>query len=89
MWPQILADVLDKPVHRLDDPGFANSLGTAISAFDRLGVASAADLADRVAVRSVHEPDRGERQRYDDLAGVFADAFGRTKPLSHRLTLRR
>jgi xylulokinase len=88
LWSQIMADVLDKPIHQLADPGFANSLGTAIFAFDRLGTVAADDLVAKIEVRAVREPDPAHRARYDDLAETFADAFKRTRPLSHRLTSR-
>ncbi|MBX3314736.1 MAG: FGGY-family carbohydrate kinase [Actinobacteria bacterium] len=88
LWSQIMADVLDKPVHQLASPGFANSLGTAIFAFDRLGMVDADDLAARVQVRAVREPDPSTRTRYDDLAATFTEAFKRTRPISRRLTRR-
>jgi xylulokinase len=83
LWSQIMADVLGKPVHQLASAGYANSVGTARFGFHHLGVASATDH--RPAVRAVYEPDPAQRGRYDELAGVFADAFGRTRPLDRRL----
>lgn len=84
-WAQVLADVLARPVHRMADGGFANSLGTAIFGFDHLGIASADDLADGLPVADVSEPDPAHRSRYDDLHGAFEDAYRRTRPLMHRL----
>lgn len=86
LWSAVMADVLGKPVHQLAGAGYMNSIGTALFGFHYLGVASATDH--RPAVRSVHEPDPARRARYDDLAGVFADAFRRTRPLVHRLARR-
>ena len=80
-----MADVLDKPVHQLADAGFANSLGTAMFAFERIGEIDATDVSKRVEVNHVYEPDPATRARYDDLAGIFADAFKRTRPILHRL----
>jgi xylulokinase len=37
LWSQIMADVLELPVHRLADPRHANSLGTGLLALERLG----------------------------------------------------
>lgn len=84
-WAQVLADVLDRPVHRLADGGYANSLGTAMYGFHHLDIASAEDLAGRLPVADVAEPDPTQRARYDDLAGAFTDAYRRTRPLMHRL----
>ena len=89
LWGGILADVLDRRVERLDRAGYANSLGTAFFAFDRLGVTAAGDLADALPIASVHEPDPGKRGLYEDLAGTFRLAFKRTRPVSHRLVGRR
>ncbi|HMK62628.1 MAG TPA: hypothetical protein VK386_03325, partial [Acidimicrobiales bacterium] len=56
--------------------------------FERLGVAAASDLSDRLHISAVYEPDPVQRARYDDLAEIFADAFKRTRPLAHRLARR-
>ena len=87
-WARVLADVLDRPVRRVAEGGFANSLGTAMFGFDRLGIVAAADLADRLPIADVAEPRPSERARYDELAGAFDDAFRRTRPLMHRLRRR-
>jgi xylulokinase len=80
-----MADVLGKPVHQMTDAGFANSIGTAVFGFDRLGVVAASYLTDRVRINRVYEPNPANRTLYDNLAGIFADTFKRTRPLSHRL----
>jgi xylulokinase len=85
LWSSVMADVLGKPVHQLADAGFANSFGTAVFGFDRLGIAAASDLTDRVRIERVYEPDSAKQTLYDNLAGIFADTFKRTRPLSHRL----
>lgn len=88
LWASVMADVLGKPVHRLADAGYANSIGTAIFGFDRLGIAAASELTDHLRMDGVFEPDRAHRARYDELAETFVDAFKRTRPLSRRLTRR-
>jgi xylulokinase len=84
-WAQVLADVLNRPVHRVADGGYANSFGTAMFGFEHLGIASADDLADRLPIAEVSEPDPARRTCYDDLYGAFDDAFKRTRPLMHKL----
>ena len=86
LWSALMADVLGKPVHQMTDPAFANSLGTAVFGFDRLGLAAAADHRPRI--NAVYEPNPAQRARYDDLAEIFADAFKRTRPLMHHLATR-
>jgi xylulokinase len=85
LWSSVIADVLDKPVHQMADAGFANSIGTAVFGFDRLGITGASDVIDRLRIHGVYEPATANRTRYDELAATFADAFKRTRPLSHRL----
>lgn len=89
LWSGVMADVLGRPVHQLADAGYANSIGTAIFGFDRLGIASATELTDRLRINAVYEPDPANRALYDDLGGIFADSFKRLRPLSHRLGKRR
>ncbi|MEO6627927.1 MAG: FGGY-family carbohydrate kinase [Aquihabitans sp.] len=84
-WAQVLANVLRRPVHRVADGGYANSIGAAMFGFDRLGIASATDLADRLPIADTSEPETAHCARYDDRYGAFEDAFRRTRPLMHRL----
>ena len=86
LWSRVMADVLGKPVHQMADAGFANSIGTAVFGFDRLGIAAAKDH--RLRINAVYEPDLAQRARYEDLAQTFADSFRRTRPLAHRLAKR-
>jgi xylulokinase len=88
LWASVMADVLDKPVHQLADAGYANSIGTAIFGFDRLGIAAASEVSAHLRMEGVFEPDPTNRARYDDLAETFVDAFKRTRPLSRRLARR-
>ena len=84
-WAQVLADVLDRPVHRIADSGYANAFGTAMFGFDRLGLASADDLADRLPIADVAEPDPAHRARHAERFEAFQDAFRRTRPVMHAL----
>ena len=84
-WAQVLADVLDRPVRRIAQGGYANSFGTAMFGFEHLGIVSAAELADRLPVADVSEPRTEHRACYDELAKTFDEAFRRTRPLMHRL----
>ena len=82
---QILADVLDAPVHQAERPQYVAAVGAGLLAFQRLGLLGFEDFASRLAVRRVYEPDPGNRARYDARAGQFVEAFRRTRPLFHAL----
>lgn len=87
-WPQIMADALGAPVHRMEAPGFANCVGAALFAFDRLGVADAREVVDRVGYECVVEPNPASADRYDELAAALVEAHKRTKPIVHRINRR-
>jgi xylulokinase len=85
LWSQIMADVLAVPVHQLDAPRHANSLGTGLLGFERLGVIGLDDVVSIPQVRSVFEPDATLGARYDELSERFDQAFDRTRPLFRAL----
>lgn len=89
VWSQVMADVLGAPVHQLEEPSYANNVGAAMFACERLGLADAADVASRVPVRQVYEPDPGTAERYDELAGVFVEAFKKNRRLFRVVSSRR
>lgn len=88
VWAQVMADVLQVPVHQIAQPGFANSLGTAMFALERLGRISTDEIADRVSINAVYQPDPAEAERYEELAGIFTDAFAKVRPLFRPLNTR-
>lgn len=74
LWSQILADALDRPVHRLADPRTMNARGAAFLAFAALGEIGIDDVPSLVEVRAVHEPDAAARP-------AMADALARLRAL--------
>jgi xylulokinase len=88
VWSQIVCDVLGRPVHRLAHPDHAVGVGAAMFAFERLGVLSREEVASAPTITRVHDPDPDAVRRYDELAGPFATAFKRTRPLFHALNPR-
>jgi xylulokinase len=85
VWSQIHADVLGRTIRQIADPRYANVRGAAFIAFLALGLVDAADLAARVPVAAVYEPDRHNRARYDDLYAAFTGIYKRTRTLYARL----
>lgn len=72
VWCQILADVLNRPVHLLAEPGNAGALGAAILAGVGLGWYDSLypdDAFFPVATR--YEPETGNAALYDELYPLF------------------
>lgn len=75
VWPQIIADILDRPVHQMADSRFSSCKGLAFRALARLGYLSHDDGDDFLHVKQVHEPRTEHRGRYDAMHGQFVAAF--------------
>ena len=84
-WAQILADVLQRPVHQVAAPRFTVAVGNALLGFHRCGRVELPGLARRIAIRRVYEPQADDARRYDDLFGHFLLAFKRNRALFHAL----
>lgn len=84
-WSQIMADVMGRPVHQLAEPRFVNNRGTALLAFDALGIASLDDVDRFCRVARTHEPRPEHRERYDRLFEQFVAAWDRTRPIFEAL----
>lgn len=80
-WAQILADVCNRPVHQLAEPRLTNCRGSALLAFQRLGLRDLGDAADRLVVRRRYDPRPEHRALYDDLVARFILAHERLGPL--------
>jgi xylulokinase len=86
LWKQIEADVLGLPVMTMRQPD-AGTLGAAILAGAGLGwwpdLPSA--VAAMVAEDRVYEPQAANRQRYDDLYGVYRSSYAALEPTFEEL----
>ena len=85
LWSQIMADVLAVPIHQLDQPRHANTVGTALLGFERLGLIGIDDVLRIPHVNAVFEPNSANAARYDELSDRFAAAFKATRPLFRAL----
>jgi len=84
-WSQIMADVLDAPVHQLAQPKYTTCLGAALLAFERLGLLDFGEFASRVQVRRVYDPREEHRARYGELTEQFIAAFKKNRPIFRAL----
>ena len=85
VWAQIHADVLDRPIRRIDHPIRANARGAALLAGITLGAVRVDELDDLVAVAEVHEPNPANRDTYDELYGAFRAIYRQNKGIHRRL----
>lgn len=65
LWCQILADVLDRPIHRVADPALANVRGAGLLAAVALGRRRWDDVPELVAIDRRFEPDPATRDVYE------------------------
>jgi xylulokinase len=80
LWCQIHADVLGRPVERIDRPAEAQVRGVALMALVQLGRLSWAEAEQRVPLDRRFDPDPATRERYDHQYEAFAKVYGRVKP---------
>jgi xylulokinase len=80
-WSQIMADVLDAPVHQVQQPQYLTCLGAGLLALQRLGLLGFEDFASRVPIRRKYEPNPAHRATYEALSARFVDAYTRLRPM--------
>ena len=66
LWAQLLADALDRPVHRLAEPRATNARGAAFLAFNALGMLDLADVPSLLHTEEVHDPNPHDRDHMRD-----------------------
>ena len=85
VWCQILADVLGRPILRVEHPVFAGARGAALQAGLALGDVEVEEIGALVPVAGTFEPRDGIRAVYDRLYPEFVNLYRRTKPIYARL----
>jgi xylulokinase len=85
LWCQIMADVLGKPVHQLDQGDYTVAIGAGMLAFQRLGLIGFGEISANVRARRVFDPDPSTADVYDVMAEQLQRAFRRTKPIFRTL----
>ena len=85
LWCQIHADVLDRPIRRVEDPMFASARGAAFQAAVAFGLLSWDRIPDLVPIDRTFEPNRANRAVYDRGFAAFVDLYKGTKKTYARL----
>ena len=85
LWCQIHADVLDRPIRRVEHPIRANARGAALLAGVALGRVGVDELDAKVKVVAVHEPNQTHRRTYDEQYGAFRAIYKQNKGIHRRL----
>ncbi|MBI1318314.1 MAG: carbohydrate kinase [Candidatus Hydrogenedens sp.] len=84
-WSKLIADMTYTPVHRMAHPRMVNCVGLGLLAFHRLGLLSRDDMAERVAIAEVVEPDQQLRSLYEDKNAAITLAFKQNRSVFRRL----
>ncbi len=84
-WSQIMADVMNRPVHQLAEPRFVNNRGTAFLAFEQLGVASLSEVDKVCKIGQTYRPRPENRDVYDLLFDQFVAAWDQNRPIFEAL----
>jgi xylulokinase len=84
-WSQIMADVLGRAVHQLEDPRHVANRASALLGFERLGLVGLDQIDAICPVRRVYEPRAENREIYDGLHEQFVAAFEQNRPIFNAL----
>jgi xylulokinase len=85
LWPQMLADCFNLPIHQLTLTSEATSWGAAVAAGVGVGLYDWSLAAARSTVTGVVEPTTAGVALYDELTGIFGDAYTALTPIYARL----
>ena len=85
LWGQIHADVLDRRIRQVKDPGLANVRGAAFCASAALGYSTFDDIPNLVEVTATYEPNPSNRRIYDELFMEFLQIYKNNRRMYARL----
>ena len=85
VWCQILADVLERPIHQVEEPIQANTRGVALLAALALGALTVAEIPDQVRVVQVFQPDPATRPVYREMYRAFREIYRRVHGIHARM----
>jgi xylulokinase len=79
VWAQIMADVLDRPIHRVRDPLQANARGAAFLAALALDILTVDDIPGLVEHDATFTPDAADRALHAERFDAYLDLHRRTR----------
>ncbi len=86
LWPGILADVFDKPIHIPEMVAEATSWGAAVAGGIGVGLYPDWQIAkEHTRIKTVIEPNRHETARYAELYPLFRDTYRALEPIYSQL----
>jgi xylulokinase len=85
LWCQTLADVLERPIRRMAEPGVATSRGAALAALVAIGRITVDDIPALVPVERTLLPRQQYTRLYADLFAAWLASYKATRPLFRQL----
>jgi xylulokinase len=89
LWCQVLADILERPVRRVDQPEMATSRGAALVALVALGRIRAEQIPSLVRIERTFSPNPHHVPRYRELFDAFLRSYKATRLLFRRMNANR
>jgi xylulokinase len=84
LWCQIMADVLDRTIHQMENPLQANTRGVALLAAVALGYLDVADIGGTVQIANTYTPNPAHRHIYDAQFQTFLQLYKQHSKLLKR-----
>ncbi len=88
IWCQIMADVLDRPIHQVENPRQVNALGAALLAAVGLGHLQVSEIGQIVKVKHTFMPNPAHRAVYDEQFAAFTAIYKANRSIFKRLNLK-
>ena len=85
LWAQIHADVLNVPIHQVEDPVNTTVRGCALMALVALGKLKAKDIPEIIRTHRVYTPDPANRAVYDNIYTQYRRLFKKNRRIFRSL----
>ncbi len=81
IWAQIYANVLEIPIHQLDDPQKVTCRGTGLVGFTRLGVLAVDKISSLIKIKQIFEPEKNHIAIYRKLYQQYCQIFKKNRKI--------
>lgn len=85
IWAQAYADILQIPIHQMEDPVQVTCRGAGLIGLIRLGHITPADITARVKIKHTFNPIAAHRSTYDKLFQQFQAVFKKNQAVFNAL----